>query len=129
MAKTNYSIIDDYHQGFSGLALERLNLIRMIVNEIVPEAEECISYQIPCFKYKGYLIYYAAFEKHISLSRPFSTEFLKYFSNDLKDYKVSKAAIQFPLAADFPERFVRDIIKFCRIEQEQKAPKNKTKKT
>lgn len=27
---------------------------------VVLEAEEVISYQIPCFKFKGYLIYYAA---------------------------------------------------------------------
>ena len=61
MAKTNFQTIDDYHRTFSGEHLKRMQRIRKIIHDIVPEAEETISYQIPCFKYKGYLIYYCAF--------------------------------------------------------------------
>jgi len=52
MAKTNFKSIDEYHQAFSGEALDRMQTIRKIIKEVVPDAEETISYQIPCFKYK-----------------------------------------------------------------------------
>lgn len=90
MAKTDFKSIDEYQVGFPLEIQERMQTIRKIIHEIVPEVEEAISYQIPCFKYNGYLIYYAAFPNHISLSNPFSAEFLKEFENDLKIIKFLK---------------------------------------
>ena len=60
MAKTDFKNIDEYHTTFSGETLERMNTIRKMVHQIVPEAEEVISYQIPAFKIwpKSHLIYY-----------------------------------------------------------------------
>ncbi len=95
MAKTNYQSIDDYHHAFSGEALARMQAIRKIVNKLVPEAEETISYQIPCFKYNGYLVYYCAFPNHISLSHPYSERFWEHFKTELEGYKTSKSVIQF----------------------------------
>ena len=54
MAKTDYQTIDEYHQGFEGEVLLRMQAIRKIIKEEVPGVEEKISYQIPCFKYHGY---------------------------------------------------------------------------
>src|SRR5688500_6332042 len=96
MAKTDYKTIDEYKSEFSGEQLERMQAIRNIIHEVVPGAEEMISYQIPCFKHNGYLIYYCAFPKHITLSHPYSAAFWKHFEADLQGYKVSKAAIQIP---------------------------------
>lgn len=96
MAKTNYQSIDEYHQVFDGETLQRMETIRKIIHDLVPGAEECISYQIPCIKYHGYLLYYCAFPKHISLSNPFSQAFWEHFKTDLEGYKTSKAVIQFP---------------------------------
>lgn len=33
---------------------EEMQAIREVVHQVVPEAEEVISYQIPCFKFKKY---------------------------------------------------------------------------
>ncbi|MFN3665136.1 MAG: iron chaperone [Sediminibacterium sp.] len=123
MAKTNYLTIDQYHAAFSGESLKRMQRIRDIINKTVPEAEECISYQIPCFKYKGYLIYYAAFANHITLSNPFSQAFLDTFKEDLKNYKVSKAAIQFPNDQPLPEKMIKRMILFRKKENELKGAK------
>src|SRR6478752_4118453 len=95
MAKTDYKTIDQYHKAHTDEVVERMQAIRNAVHKAVPGAEEVISYQIPCFKYNGYLIYYSAYAKHISLSYPFSAEFLTHFKDELKSYKVSKSAIQF----------------------------------
>ena len=121
MAKTNYQDIDSYEQAFEGEALARLRKIRQILREVVPEAEECISYQIPCFKYQGYLLYYCAFPRHISLSYPFSQTFWEAFKEELQTYKTSKSAIQLPANRDLPENLIRNIAEFRKKENEAKA--------
>lgn len=120
MAKTNYKTIDEYQQSFSGDTLERMQSIRKIINQLVPNAEECISYQIPCFKYKGYLLYYAAFPKHVSLSYPYSEAFWNHFKNDLAGYKTSKSVIQFPTKEPLPEELIKNIVAFRKKENDEK---------
>ncbi|WP_268224539.1 iron chaperone [Sinomicrobium oceani] len=119
MAKTNYQSIDQYHQVFSGESLARMQTIRKIIHEVVPDAEESISYQIPCFRYKGYLIYYCAFPKHISLSHPYSNAFWTYFKADLVSYKTSKSVIQIPTDKPLPEKLIKEIIIFRKKENEE----------
>ncbi len=125
MAKTDYQSIDQYHQAFSGESLARMETIRKIIHEAAPEVEERISYQIPCFKYKGYLIYYCAFPKHISLSHPFSEAFWEHFKADLAGYKTSKAVIQLPTDKPLPEGLIEKIITFRKMENEEKAKSSK----
>jgi uncharacterized protein YdhG (YjbR/CyaY superfamily) len=120
MAKTGYKTIEEYHKAFTGKSLERLQNIRKIIHEIVPGAEECISYQVPCFKYKGYLVYYCAFEKHISLSHPYSAAFWNHFKDDLKGYKTSKAVVQFPTDKPLPEKLIKKMVAFRKKENEEK---------
>jgi len=127
MAKTDFKTIDEYQAGFPLDIQERMQTIRKIIHEVVPEVEEAISYQIPCFKYNGYLIYYAAFPNHISLSNPFSVEFLKEFESDLKNYKISKAVIQFPNKDSLSVDMITKMIKFRKHENEQKLNSKKRK--
>lgn len=126
MAKTDYDSIDEYHEAFSGEALERMKAIRKIIHGAVPRVEESISYQIPCFKYLGYLIYYSAYAKHITLSYPFSAAFREHFKKDLEHYKISKSALQIPTDQPLPEKFIKEIIAFRKKENEAMA-KTKTK--
>lgn len=121
MAKTNYQTIDEYHQDFSGETLVRIQTIRKIIHELVPDVAESISYQIPCFKYNGYLIYYCAFPKHITLSNPYSEVFWEHFKADLKGYKTSKAAIQIPMDKPLPEALIRKIVSFRKKENEERV--------
>ncbi len=121
MAKTNFQTIDEYHQTFAGETLKRMQTVRKIIKTAVPEAEESISYQIPCFKYHGYLIYYCGLTKHISISYPFSKAFWEYFEKDLKGYKTSKSVIQFPLNSPLPEKLIEEIVAFRKKENEQQG--------
>ncbi len=123
MAKTDFKTIDEYQLTFAPELQERMAQIRTVIHDIVPDVEEAISYQIPCFKYKGYLIYYAAFAKHISLSNPFSTAFLARFAEDLKKYKVSKSVIQFPNNEPLPLDLIRSMIEFRKEENSLNSKK------
>jgi len=119
MAKTDYKTIKEYHNTYPTELQERMQSIREVVHKVEPEVEEMISYQIPCFKYKGYLIYYAAYPKHISLSHPFSDRLLKTFEKELKKYKVSKSAIQFPNNEALPLDLIKRIVEFRKKENEE----------
>jgi uncharacterized protein YdhG (YjbR/CyaY superfamily) len=125
MAKTDYKTIDQYHRAFPADVAERMQKIRNAVHKVVPDVEEAISYQIPCFKHNGYLIYYSAYTNHISLSHPFSKELLGHFGADLKKYKVSKSAIQFPNSEDLPLTLITRIIEFRKSENVATAKKKK----
>ncbi len=117
MAKTDYQNIDEYHGAFPGEVRQRLQQIRDIIRAVAPEAEEVISYQIPAFKIgKSFLVYYAAFAKHITLSSPWSEALLQQFGEALKDLKLSKSAIQFPNDRPLPVKLIEAIVRFRKAE-------------
>ncbi|GAB3416007.1 iron chaperone [Niabella aquatica] len=121
MAKTNFKTIDEYQSTFTGDVLKKMQAIRKLVHQIMPEAEEVISYQIPAFKIgKQFLIYYCAFPKHLTLSSPWSEAFLEGFENDLMGMKVSKSAIQFPHDKPLPLDLIKRILVFRKKEVEVK---------
>ena len=125
MAKTDYKTIDQYHKVFPAEIAQRMQEIRDIIHKVVPDVEETIGYQIPCFKYNGYLIYYSAYTSHISLSNPFSQQLLEHFRDDFKKYKVSKSAIQFPNNEDLPLKLIKELIEFRKSENTGKLKKKK----
>ncbi|MBZ4191836.1 iron chaperone [Niabella beijingensis] len=113
MAKTDFKTIDEYQSTFPAEVQQRMQQIRKIIKDAVPEAEEVISYQIPAFRTsKQFLIYYSAYARHISLSSPWSPALLKEFETDLKGLQVSKSAIQLPADKPLPAAFVKRLIKF-----------------
>lgn len=127
MAKTDFKTIDEYHNNFSGETLERMETIRSIVKKAAPDAEEIISYQIPSFKYHGYLVYYSAYKSHISLSSPWSPALLKEFKTDLVKYNVSKSAIQFPNDEPLPTTLIKKIVQFRMKENKENEGVKKKK--
>ena len=121
MAKTDYKTINEYHEAYPEDVQVRLQTIRELVHEVVPEVEEVISYQIPAFKIgKSFLVYYAAFAKHITLSSPWSDAFLAEFEKELKELKTSRAAIQFPNDQPLPLVLIKKIRNFRKKESVQK---------
>ncbi len=121
MAKTDYQNINEYHMAFPKDVQERLEIIRGLIHQVAPEAQEVISYQIPAFKIgKNFLIYYAAFAKHLTISHPWSDTLLKEFATELKGYKVSKSAIQLPLDKALPVEFITSVLKFRKKEVDSK---------
>ena len=114
--------IDDYIALQSEKNQMALEHIRDIVRRLAPQAEECISYQIPMFKYKGMLVGFAAFQNHCSFVAGNGST-IEQFKDELTDYTFAKSVIHFtpekPLSDDFIERFVK------RRVQENEAKKAK----
>lgn len=88
------------------------------------EAEECLSYGMPAFRYKGALVGYAAFKQHCSFF-PMSASLLDDFSAELEGLRTSKGTLQFPMDKPLPAALIKRMVK-ARVEQnEDKAAANK----
>jgi uncharacterized protein YdhG (YjbR/CyaY superfamily) len=103
--------IDEYVAGFPAAVQEILEKIRMTIRKAAPGAEETISYKIPTFNLKGrYLIYLAAYKKHIGLY-PAPRE-SKEFKKELSSYEGGKGTVRFPFDKPIPYDLIRRIVKF-----------------
>jgi uncharacterized protein YdhG (YjbR/CyaY superfamily) len=120
---TKFRSIDDYHAAFPPDVREQLETLRAIIHQAAPKAEEVISYNMPAFRQNGVLVYYAGYKQHIGFY-PTSNP-IKFFKDELKDYNTSKGAIQFPLGKRIPATLVKKIVKFRVKEDAEKAAKKK----
>jgi uncharacterized protein YdhG (YjbR/CyaY superfamily) len=118
--------IDEYIAGFPSDVQEMLEKIRMTIRKAAPDAEETISYQIPTFTLKGkYLIYFAAFKKHIGLYP--APRGVEKFKKQLSVYEGGKGTVRFPLDKPIPFGLIERIVKF-RVKENQERAKAKGKK-
>jgi uncharacterized protein YdhG (YjbR/CyaY superfamily) len=112
--------VDKYLAAVSEPARSTLNTIRATIRSAVPpEAAEGISYGIPVFKYKGALVWFAAFSKHCSFF-PGSLAAIAASKNELKDYQTSKGTIRFPVDKPLPATLVRKLVKARITENERR---------
>lgn len=117
--------VDAYIASFPTAVQDRLELMRQTIRNVVPEAQEKISYGIPTFTLDGNLIHYAAFKNHLGLY-PGSAA-IAAFRKDLAGYKTSKGTVQLPSDAAIPCALIERIVRF-RIKDRARARKSKGKK-
>jgi len=111
--------VEEYLAGVPEPARSTLKKIRATIRSVVPaEATEAISYGMPAFKYKGMLMWYAAFADHCSLFPGSSV--IVAFKNELKGYSVSKGTIRFPVDKPLPATLVKKLVKARLAENERK---------
>lgn len=121
-------IIDEYISQFPDHIQLKLNEIKSIIEEVLPNAEKVISYKMPAFKMKSVLVYFAGYEHHIGFY-PTATGIEK-FNSEFGSYKWSKGAVQFPIDEPLPKELIQKITLF-KLEEEllkqavKKSPKAK----
>jgi|SRR5580700_7398291 uncharacterized protein YdhG (YjbR/CyaY superfamily) len=102
--------VDEYLAGVQEPARSTLGKIRATIRSAVPpEATETISYRIPAFKYKGVLVWFAAFSNHCSLFP--TAAVIEAFKNELKGFSTSKGTIHFPTDKPLPPALVKKLVK------------------
>lgn len=111
--------VDDYLDHVPDPARTTLTKIRATIRSVVPpETTECISYKIPAFKYKGMLVWYAAFSDHCSLFP--GAAVLKKFESELARYSISKGTVRFPVDKPLPSPLLKKLIRAKIAENESK---------
>jgi uncharacterized protein YdhG (YjbR/CyaY superfamily) len=88
-----------------------LENMRKTIKDIAPDAEEVISYGMPAFKYHGMLVGFAAAKNHCGFY-PWNGSTVKQFNEELKEYKTSPGAIQFPWDRPLPLALIKKIVKW-----------------
>jgi uncharacterized protein YdhG (YjbR/CyaY superfamily) len=102
--------VDEYLAGVPEPARSTLEKIRAAIRSAAPpEATETISYRIPAFKYKGVLVWFAAFSDHCSLFP--TAAVIETFKNELKSFSTSKGTIHFPTDKPLPVALVKKMVK------------------
>lgn len=111
------SEVDHYIEQFPGETQRVLQEIRSIINRVVPEAEETISYQIPTFKFnKKNLVHFAGYKKHVGLYPTPSA--IEAFKESLSIFETAKGSVKFYLNEPVPYEIIEEIVKF-RYQEEQ----------
>jgi uncharacterized protein YdhG (YjbR/CyaY superfamily) len=118
--------IDDYIARFAPVVQKLLEKIRLTIRKAAPAAEETISYQIPTFTLNGkYLIYFAAYKKHIGLYP--APRGVEKFKRELSAYEGGKGTVRFPFDKPVPLGLINRIVKF-RVKETLERTKVKGKK-
>jgi len=107
--------VDKYIAAAPEPVRSRLKEMRAAIRSAVPaEAAEIISYQMPAFKTKKVLVWYAGFSKHCSLFPTASV--IEEFRDELGEFTVSKGTVQFPIEKALPITLIKKLVK-ARVEE------------
>ena len=79
--------------------------LRQTILDVVPEAEQGISYGVPAFKVRGKTIAgFAAFKNHLSYL-PHSGSVFPQLKEELKGYSTSSGALRFSIDEPLPKKY------------------------
>ena len=102
--------VDDYLASLEEPKRSTLEVLRRTILDIIPEAEECISYGVPAFKLGGKVIAgFAAFKNHLSYL-PHSGSVFPELGESILQYRTSAGALQFPVDKSLPKALVKKLI-------------------
>jgi uncharacterized protein YdhG (YjbR/CyaY superfamily) len=113
--------VDKYLAGLDAPKRTALQELRQTILSIVPDAEECISYGMPAYRWEGKVVAgFAAFKTHLSYL-PHSGSVLEKLSDDLAGYRSTKGSLHFPIDQPLPKALVEKLIKI-RVNEVRRRP-------
>ena len=102
--------VDSYLAGLEEPKRSTLQTLRQTILDIVPDAEQVISYRVPAFRVDGKTVAgFAAFREHLSYL-PFSGSVLARLEDELGDYPMTKSSLHFPVDRPLPAALVGRLI-------------------
>lgn len=111
------SPIDEYLAGVPEPKRSTLEATRQQLRKLLPQAQECISYGMPGFRYQGKMIAgFAAFKGHVSYF-PHSGKVLPEIADQLGDYEWNTGTLRFAVDQPLPDELVKLLVEI-RLEQE-----------
>ncbi len=100
---------DDYIVQFPPDVRTILSKVREVIKQTAPDAQERISYGMPGFYQNGMLVWFAGHKDYIGFYP--TGEGIEAFRDQLKGYKFSKGAVQFPLNKPIPYELIKQMVK------------------
>jgi uncharacterized protein YdhG (YjbR/CyaY superfamily) len=110
------SEIDAYLEALDEPGRSTLQNLRQTILQIVPDAEQCISYGLPAFRVQGKVVAgFAAFKNHLSYL-PHSGSVLSQLGDEIAEYGGTKGSLHFPVDRPLPNALVEKLIQL-RLQQ------------
>ncbi len=102
--------VDEYLAALPEPKRSTLSELRRAIVEIVPDAEQCISYGVPGFRLSGRMVAgFAAFKNHLSYL-PHSGSVFPKLRDELAGYTTSSGALRFPIDRPLPRALVEKLV-------------------
>jgi uncharacterized protein YdhG (YjbR/CyaY superfamily) len=102
--------VDEYLSGLDERKRVTLQTLRRTILEVVPEADQVISYGLPAFRLHGHTVAgFAAFKTHLSYL-PFSGSVLGRLAGELEGYEMTKSSLHFSVDRPLPKGLVQRLI-------------------
>lgn len=102
--------IDAYLASLEEPKRRTLEALRATILEIIPTAEQGMSYGVPAFRVQGKVVAgFAAFKNHLSYL-PHSGSVFPELREELAAYTTSAGALRFPTDRSLPKALVRKLI-------------------
>jgi uncharacterized protein YdhG (YjbR/CyaY superfamily) len=102
--------IDRYLAALDEPKRSTLEALRRSILDVVPDAEQCISYGVPAFKVRGKTVAgFAAFKHHLSYL-PHSGSVLPALGDDVRQFEQTKGSLHFAIDKPLPKRLVKKLV-------------------
>ena len=102
--------IDHYLDALEEPKRTTLARLRQTILDVIPEAEQGISYGLPAFKVRGKTIAGFAAFKHLLSYLPHSGSVFPQLKDELKGYTTSSGALRFDIDQPLPAPLVSKLI-------------------
>ena len=102
--------IDDYLAALSQDKRKALENLRKTIKAAAPQAEECISYQLPAFRQKRMLVGFGATDAHCAFYL-MSSSTVEAHREELKNFDTSKGTIRFQPDKPLPSALVKKLVR------------------
>jgi uncharacterized protein YdhG (YjbR/CyaY superfamily) len=102
--------IDRYLAGLDEPKRATMEEMRRRILEVIPDAEQGLSYSVPAFKVSGRTVAgLAAFKSHLSYL-PHSGSVLSALGDETRGYTRTKSALHFLVDTPLPRNLIRQLI-------------------
>ena len=103
--------IDEYLAGLEEPKRSTLDKLRVAILNVIPDAEEGISYGLPAFRVRGKVVAgFGAFKNHLSYL-PHSGSVFPILGDQLDGYTTSSGALRFPTDSPLPTSLVDQLVR------------------
>lgn len=121
------TVIDDYLKKVPVEQRKLLEDLRKEMRRLLPDAEEAISYGLPCFKVYGKVVGGFAANKNFCSYYPFAGSTLGLLKKELADYSQTLSALHFTAEKPLTKKLVKLLVdtKLQQIEEGYHSKKTK----
>ena len=106
--------VDAYIEAAPNAAQAHLRALRKTILTAAPKAQEKMSYGMPFYEYRGRLVYFAAFKKHVGM-------YAVGEAKGLEKYFYGASTLRFRFGEPLPAALIAKLVKARVKENEAKA--------